>query len=231
MTYSNKICCESMNHALGDKQLPVCITNEEDCYGKGIIALKWRYNEICTVVPIYFCPWCGVELEQAKICSLKHKVAFLSKDTPSNIFDNSFDIHSDIPDNLKYLLESDDWMKIDNKNRRDEHRNEGICYELEYAVNSDIPIIYRENLRAFGILHGTSVPDNSSVEEIRDFKYNNKFIPINYCYYCGDAIYEALLVDQLDKILREEYGLNSWKDYRKAPEEFHTYEWWKKRGL
>lgn len=227
----NKLCCESMKSALKDKHLPICITNEEDCYGKGIIALKWRYNGIYRVVPIYFCPWCGEELEQAKICSLRHKVAHLSDNAPSNLFDDSFDVYNDIPGNLTYLLESDDWLRIDNKNRRDEHYNEGICYELEYDVNGDAPIVYRDNLRAFGILHDAFIPDNSSVEDILVFKNNNRFVPINYCYYCGDDIYKVLLVHHLDKILREEYGLNSWKDYRKAPEEFHTSEWWQKRGL
>jgi hypothetical protein len=30
---------------------------------------------------------------------------------------------------------------------------------------------------------------------------------------------------------KKEYGLGSWKDYKKAPPEFQTDEWWKNRRL
>ena len=51
-----------------------------------------------------------------------------------------------------------------------------------------------------------------------------------YCPFCGAKLPERL-DDKLTEILQGEYGLSSWKDYKKAPKEFHTDEWWKKRGL
>ena len=53
---------------------------------------------------------------------------------------------------------------------------------------------------------------------------------LNYCPFCGSKLPERL-DGKLTEILRTEYGLQSWRDYKKAPHEFHTEEWWKKRGL
>ena len=57
-----------------------------------------------------------------------------------------------------------------------------------------------------------------------------EFEPMEYCPFCGAKLPERL-DGVLTGILQKEYGLNSWKDYKKAPHEFHTDEWWKKRGL
>jgi hypothetical protein len=61
-------------------------------------------------------------------------------------------------------------------------------------------------------------------------KRGYKFEPIDYCPFCG-AKFPKRLGEELSKILQSEYGLESWKDYKKAPAEFHSDEWWKKRGL
>jgi Zn-finger nucleic acid-binding protein len=56
------------------------------------------------------------------------------------------------------------------------------------------------------------------------------FEAMNYCPFCG-AKFPERLDGELSKILQTEYGLESWKEYKKAPKEFKTDEWWKKRGL
>ena len=59
---------------------------------------------------------------------------------------------------------------------------------------------------------------------------NQEFYVMKYCPYCRAKL-PRQLDDKLTEILQKEYGLTSWKDYKKAPKEFHTDEWWKKRGL
>ena len=53
---------------------------------------------------------------------------------------------------------------------------------------------------------------------------------MDYCPFCGAKLPERL-DSKLTEILQKEYGLTSWRDYKKAPKEFHTDEWWKKREL
>ena len=59
---------------------------------------------------------------------------------------------------------------------------------------------------------------------------NQKFYVMDFCPFCGAKLPERL-DEKLTEILKNEYGLESWKDYKKAPKEFKTDEWWKKRGL
>jgi len=63
-----------------------------------------------------------------------------------------------------------------------------------------------------------------------EISYDQEFDVMVYCPFCGAKLPERL-DDKLTEILQKEYGLNSWRDYKKAPTEFHTDEWWKKRGL
>ena len=56
------------------------------------------------------------------------------------------------------------------------------------------------------------------------------FDAMDYCPFCGARLPKRL-DEKLSEILKGEYGLNSWKDYERAPREFHTDEWWRKRGL
>lgn len=57
---------------------------------------------------------------------------------------------------------------------------------------------------------------------------------IQYCPWCAAKLPESLYNEQ-EEILEKEYGLtDTWKggkDYDQIPPEFHTDEWWKKRGL
>lgn len=64
------------------------------------------------------------------------------------------------------------------------------------------------------------------------FRKNEKgvFDALDYCPFCGAKLPERL-DDKLTEILQAECGLHSWRDYKKASHEFHTNEWWVKRGL
>ena len=55
---------------------------------------------------------------------------------------------------------------------------------------------------------------------------------LKYCPWCGTKLPESLLF-KINEILEEEYGLDDpdGEDASKVPPEFHTDEWWKKRGL
>lgn len=60
-------------------------------------------------------------------------------------------------------------------------------------------------------------------------------ITIDYCPFCGTKLPKELEDEDMEIILRKEYG---WTDddcwghpRRDLPEEFKTDEWWKKRGL
>ena len=62
-------------------------------------------------------------------------------------------------------------------------------------------------------------------------KYGSRdFDMMNYCPFCGAKLPQTL-EKELTEILKNEYGLNSWRDYKNAPTEFHSDEWWRKREL
>ena len=102
---------------------------------------------------------------------------------------------------------------------RENHIGISICESLDDLVNGDdkgkTRLSYISNIRAYVF-----------------FRKNEKgvFDAMDYCPFCGAKLPERL-DEKLTEILQKEYGLNSWKDYKKAPHEFHTDEWWKKRGL
>jgi hypothetical protein len=85
-------------------------------------------------------------------------------------------------------------------------------------LNGAVNLSYLSSVRAYILLSKTAtITDNESKL-------------INYCPFCGAEL-PGGLEEELTKILQNEYRLESWKDYKKAPHEFHTDEWWKKRGL
>lgn len=114
----------------------------------------------------------------------------------------------------------DDDLKIKEKVQIKKKHSEGICNSLSYYIDDGedsgmTSIIHIPNIRTYAVLNK---------------KEYGGFEPMDYCPFCG-----AKLPDRLDKklteLLKKEYRLNSWKDYKKAPHEFYTDEWWKKRGL
>ena len=100
------------------------------------------------------------------------------------------------------------------------HISGSVCDQLSWFLKGGdeenlTPIIHIPNIRTYAILNKK--------------KYGG-FEPIDYCPFCG-AKFPDRLDEKLTEILRKEYGLNSWKDYKQAPPEFRTDEWWIKRGL
>lgn len=52
----------------------------------------------------------------------------------------------------------------------------------------------------------------------------------DYCPFCGKSIKDK--TNEYKKVLKNEFNINDpWDDGIELPEEFHTDEWWKKRGL
>ena len=103
--------------------------------------------------------------------------------------------------------------------RRRMHINSFVCDELEEMIT--------------GIEKGqTSFAYIPTIRTFAFFKKHSKgvFDAMDYCPFCG-ARFPERLDEKLTEILQTEYGLQSWKDYKKAPHEFHTDEWWKNRGL
>ena len=100
------------------------------------------------------------------------------------------------------------------------HTYPSICLSLSWFLKGGdeeglTPIIHVPNIRTYAILNK---------------KEYGGFEPMDFCPFCG-AKFPQRLDRKLTEILQTEYGLQSWRDYKKAPHEFHTDEWWKKRGL
>lgn len=53
---------------------------------------------------------------------------------------------------------------------------------------------------------------------------------IDYCGFCGTRL-PMKLDKKMTEILQREYGLNSWRDYRRAPAKYHTDAWWNPTGI
>ncbi len=99
------------------------------------------------------------------------------------------------------------------------HSLTSICNPLKILIDradeNITQVCYMATIRTYAIL---SKEDDGTFEAM------------DYCPFCGAKLPERL-DDKLTEILQKKYGLESWKDYKKAPKEFHTNEWWKKRGL
>ena len=104
------------------------------------------------------------------------------------------------------------------EDRRSEHKLSNICDGMDELINGEDKGMTR----------------TSYLSQIRSYIFYPKgredFEAMDYCPFCGAKLPDRL-DNKLTEILQKEYGLESWKDYKKAPKEFHTDEWWRKRGL
>ena len=118
----------------------------------------------------------------------------------------------------KELLYKDKILKCF-RDIRKSHNQDDICIYLDSLINGfykgNINVIYIPNIRTYAILNK---------------KEYGGWTAMDFCPSCG-ARFPERLDTKLTEILRNEYGLDSWKDYKNAPHEFHTDEWWRNRGL
>ena len=221
-----ELCCETFKKWLDDKNFPLKFKKskgKKDWFGNSFI-LSWRTNnKPFGFVTVYFCSWCGKELDQAFICSLRDE---LDVNGVKRAYCDGFDFEKEIPEHLLYL-KNRDWYEKKLEKERSDHARNGCCEAMEYALDEGHPYVYVQNIRTYGILKKRNFEDG--------YWLNNKaeycdWESINYCDACG-AKFPERLDEKLTEILQKEHGLSSWRDYKKAPHEFRTDEWWKKRGL
>ena len=93
------------------------------------------------------------------------------------------------------------------------------CLDLEYVLDNGDELGYHSATRGY-CLHFTSNKSGHSGKTI------------GYCPWCGVKL-PSDLGNLWFKVLREEHGIEdpTVYDKDKVPPEFHTDEWWKKRGL
>jgi hypothetical protein len=205
-------CLKLQNSIKNEKQSLTFLKEQGDGCMSNLVAISWNKSR-CLYI-IFFCPWDGEELEQAFTWNLREK---LHDNGVANAYLDEFDFETQIPSNLTHL-KSKQWWDNTVLTLKTQHGT-GVCSILEQQLNPEdahgIPLKYFPNIRAYAILNKK--------------KYGG-FEPMDYCPFCG-AKFPERLDAKLTEVLRSEYGLKSWEDYKKAPHEFHTDEWWRKRGL
>jgi hypothetical protein len=192
---------------------PVIFTKKQaDGCMSNLFCLSWRYYGTRKLRVLFFCPWCGKEYDYAFHWDLR---GFLFTNGVGDAYLDDFDFNcSKVPKELNSRELWDNKISIMHKLHED-----GVCKKLgdclDIEDSHDIPLLYLSNIRTYAILNK---------------RRKNNFSFINYCPFCG-AKFPDRLDEKLTEILQKEYGLSSWEDYKRAPHEFHTDEWWKKRGL
>ena len=210
----------------GDSKLQLrCIDNCE-------FGVPWRWHGL-GVIRINFDPWSGNELffqYDADILSDIER----SMGTEKSLYDefhypcyvhNYNLLKKNFIDFINKFGKPDtatsrEWWNAKIENYREQHATSGTCSSLtDYLKGGDdegmTSIIHVPNIRTYAILNK---------------KEYGGFEPMDYCPFCGAKL-PTRLDEKLSEILQNEYGLKDWHDYKKAPHEFHTNEWWIKRGL
>jgi hypothetical protein len=214
-------CCDRMEfNSKGNVHILLKYFSDDDSYG-----ITWMHHG-SGVITIPFCPWCGAEI--AFVSDYDHMISL--KDT-MELYKEDGDMTSFNTAETEYIKFCNEYIKENPKQTnifsqqetekyRGQHANCDNCEELSLFLKDGdeegaTSIIYIPNTRTYAILNQK--------------KYGG-FEAMDYCPFCG-AKFTERLDEELTNILRSEYGLDSWKDYKRAPQEFHTDEWWKKRGL
>jgi hypothetical protein len=204
---------------------------------------RWGFQVVYnrSYAPISFDPWSGEWIIESyewsyisAISELQHRGKYVG------MYNDKFDVETEGPEELR----GKDWLfKIFEEDRK-LHSKERYCTSLEsltkYGERCDTSLIEIPNIRVVAVLNKRKYGGWTS-KQFELFSQRNGYqglekwefdgwTALDFCPFCG-----ASLPERLDKkiieVLRDEYGLTSWKDYKKAPHEFHTDEWWRKRGL
>jgi hypothetical protein len=194
-----------------------------------------------SLVVISFDPWTGQWIDASFENDYCHALFELEKQGKYvGMYDGEFNIETEGPEELK----GKEWLFRKFKENRNLHTNERHCTSLEsstrFVSRCDTSLIEVPNIRVVAVLNRIEY-GGWTEEQFDAFEWRNwqqalekwefeGWTPLDYCPFCG-----AKLPERLDKkimeVLESEYGLKSWEDYKKAPHEFHTDEWWRKRGL
>jgi hypothetical protein len=201
--------------------------------------LQWYYHGALGGISINFDPWSRKELRckydyeylDGYEKSVKYAGRLLKNEGLLAAFGEELYLNElkSAQDDLEKFLET--YGPVNSKKNRKRWDNNIEKWKSEHLGNSVCGAI-------FDFLRGGDHPYTSPIihiPSIRTYAILNKrecggFEPMDYCPFCG-AKFPDRLYDKLTEILRSEYGLESWKDYKKAPAEFHCDEWWKKRRL
>ena len=182
------------------------------------------YNQSC--IPMNFDPWSGEWIKESYIsCCVSNG------HTSCNI------------NNIQSL---DDIVWLNDKFMKDRklHSYGRYCTNLEsctrYGQRGDSTIIEIPNIRAVGVLNKQEYGgwDDDKIElfferngyqGIEEWEFSG-WTSMDYCPFCGAKLPDTLC-KKLIEVLKDECELESWEDYKKAPTEFHSDEWWRKRGV
>lgn len=215
-------CCKSCYEACKDCDSPIFVSSRNLN-----IELSQRNYSVCYTFSV--CPWCGF------------KYFNLEKVWERDLLE-AYNIDYDA------LKKTDEWIEIPEEFDSDEWwikreyfdltkgyggEKSNSLYKIKdhdhfYCCDPMYNLLGKEGHDSFRS-YIKFVP-NVRAYVILSKKKGGGFESMDYCPFCG-AKFPERLDEELSKILQTEYGLKSWKDYKKAPTEFHSDKWWKKRGL
>ncbi len=187
----------------------------------GTFGVSW-FHHGSGVILISFDPWNGAELYFINDSDmLKEFIRGLTSGDREyeKICKNKLDFFARRFGYIKNLTESSILWNEDRLFDRNQHKF-SICKTLSYYIDGGYDdgmtsLIHIPNIRTYAVLNK---------------KEYGGWTAMDYCPFCG-AKFPERLDKKLTEILQNEYGLTSWRDYKQAPHEFDTDEWWKKRGL
>jgi hypothetical protein len=206
-------CCENARKNCINKDFPVVVSKRYVC-----LELK-KHN---AVYVCNFCPWCCFhyyDLEELWQRDFESKYGI----NPDECFevDEEFDMQH-------WWIEKEYFDFTSGYGELQRNKCSHKTYEHAFCCDTVYELLDQNGNDAFRT-HMRFISNIRTYAILNQKEYGG-FEPIDYCPFCGAKLPERL--DQtLTEILQKEYGLDSWKDYKKAPEEFHTDEWWKKRRL
>ena len=169
---------------------------------ENLVVIKWVYaGDQCFQI-IDFDPWTGIELSVSKEWKIREHLLNIGV---NNAFEQNFSVYRDASDYQRNAATSE--YKIELDSLRKQHIND-VCSAILENINLEdghgCPLAYIPNIRTYAILNK---------------KEYGGWTAMDYCPFCG-ARFPERLDEKLSEILRSEYGLECWKDYKKAPHEF-----------
>jgi hypothetical protein len=212
-------CCNNCYKACKNCNSPIFVSFRD-------VNIELRQKDYSVCYRFSLCPWCGFEYYDLE--------SVWKKDLCE-----TYNIDCDA------LEKADEWIEIPKEFSTDEWwiKREYFNFTKGYGGKKIIPIpkTYDHSYCCDTIYNLLDEKGDDSfrsyikfIPNIRTYAILSKkkgveFEPIDYCPFCGFK-FPRRLDGELTKILQTEYGLESWEDYRKAPEEFHSDKWWKERN-